>query len=430
MQQEDKKALKYHSEGRPGKIEVIPTKPLRNHEEIALAYSPGAITPAIGISKNVWNAYKYTNKGNLVAIISNGSNISEGKNLGAAAAKPLLEGRSMLFKVYADIDAFDIEIAEENSNRLIEIIVSMAPTFGAIELSGIEPQKCYLIEKQLRKLLDIPVINDNICGKAVCCAAAIMNATEFACKEIENLKIVQSSSDEAISTMLLAIGIKQENIVTLGNDEERNPSTPIANADVFIGLSKESVITEDDISSMSHDPIILLLSTAIGIDFERVRKIRPDAIFATCNPDLPNQINEFISFPYIFRAALDTLASSIDEKMLLAAVKAIAQLARRPVPASLKRKYKKEFVYNREYILPLPNDRRLATEVTVAVAKTAIESGIARHTIIDWEDYNNTLLSRLEREYSFCREIFGHHHSNNKLRRRYTRSLPDIISYN
>ena len=420
MQQEDKKALKYHSEGRPGKTEVIPTKPLRNPEEIALAYSPGAIIPAIGISNKAWNAYKYTNKGNLVAVISNGSNISDRGNLGAAAAKPLLEGESMLFKFYADIDAFDIEIAEENSDKLAEIIHSMAPTFGAIALSGIEDKLCLIIEKQLSGQLDIPIINNYICGKAVCCAAAIINATEFACKEIKELKVVISSNNESIKTMLLAIGIRQENISTFEG------ASSIVAADIFISLSQENIITEGDIQSMAHDPIVILLSDTIGIDIEKVRELRPDTIFSTCCADVPNQINEIIAFPYIFRAALDTLATHINENMLLAAATAIAMLARRPVPASLKRKYKKEFGYNREYILPLPCDRRLVTEVAVATAKAAIESGAARHHINDWENYCDTLLSRLEREYSIYREIFGHHRSSHKLHRRYTRSMPSI----
>ncbi|MBQ8451098.1 MAG: malate dehydrogenase [Bacteroidaceae bacterium] len=425
MQQEDKKALKYHSEGRPGKIEVIPTKPLRNHEEIALAYTPGAIIPAKDISDDVWNAYKYTNKGNLVAVISNGSKISDSGNLGAAAVKPLLEGRSMLFKIYADIDAFDIEIAEENSDKLVEIIHSMAGTFGAIELSNIEAKQSYFIKQQLCKLLDIPIIDDNMCGKAVCCAAAIMNATEFACKEIKELKVVLSSNDEAISSTLSTIGIKHENIVTLDENKEQSLST----ADVFIGLSQKD-ITESDITAMPHDPIVILLSGAVGrIDFEKARLLRPDAIFSSCSADAPNLINEAIAFPYIFRAALDTLAGTINENMLLAATTAIAMLARRPVPASLKRKQEKELSYNREYILPLPSDRRLATEVTVAVAKAAIESGTARHHISDWEHYCDTLLSRLEREYSFHREIFAHHRSSHKLHSRYTRAMPSIISY-
>ncbi len=427
MQQKNKDALKYHSEGRSGKTEIIPTKPVRTPEELALAYSPGAVFAAEGISHNRWNAYKYTNKGNLVGIIGNGSNISDTKAKGAMAAKPLLEGRSMLFKIYADIDAFDIEIAEENSDRLIEIIHSMAPTFGAIDLSSIEAPQCYYIERKLRGLLDIPIINDNRCGKAVCCAAAIMNAMEFACKKSEEIKVLLNSNESAITEMLLQIGIKQENITILENKKESLLSNAIKNRDIFIAVSKENIITGNDLSAMSHDPIVILLSdVSIDTEPDKAKGIRSDAIIVTCNENTRNTINDVIAFPYIFRAALDTYATSINDTMLFAAAKAIAQLAQRPVPASLQKMYKGEHRYSREYLLPLPNDRRLATEVSVAVAKAAMNSGIARNPIVNWDEYCNTLLSRLEREYRFYREIFYHHRSSPKLRRRYNRTMPSI----
>lgn len=427
MQQQEKNALRYHSDGRPGKTEVIPTKPVRTPEELALAYSPGATAPAAGISRNHWNAYKYTNKGNLVAVISNGSCILDNDAIDATAAKPLLEGRSMLFKIYADIDAFDIEIAEEQSDRFIQTVHSMAPTFGAINLAGIKAPQCYQIEQRLRNLLDIPVIHDSLCGRAVCTAAAIINATEFACKKVENLKIVQSGCDTAITEMLLTIDVKQNNITILEKSEERDLSKAIEGSDVFIGISKENRIDEEALLKMAHDPIILLLTKqSLGIEYEKARRIRHDTIFAACCGNTPNLINDTIAFPYIFRGALDTLATTINSNMLLAAAKAIARLAHRPVPTSLQKRGKREYGYGREYFMPLPNDRRLATDVSVAVAKAAMDSGIARRPINDWSEYCNMLLSRLEREYSFYSEHLSHHRSSQRLHQRYSRAMPSI----
>lgn len=428
MQQKEKNALRYHSYGRPGKIEVIPTKPLSTPEEFALAYSSGAIVSAKGINSNHWNAYKYTNKGNLVAVISNGSNIYGMDNNGALASKPLLEGQSMLFKLYADIDAFDIEIAEKDCDKLIEIIQSMAPTFGAINIVGIEAPLCYQIEKRLSSILGIPVIYDCRCGKAICVAAAIINATEFACKEINNLTIVLSNNEEAITDILLEIGVKSDNIIILDNKDNSSLPSAIMDADAYIGLSEDNRITEELLPSMAHDPIILLLTeTSLGIEYEKVKKIRPDAIYATCSAENFSQTNDTIAFPYIFRGALDTLATSINHKMLLAAAKSIAQLAHRPAPSSLQKRYNRTLSFGREYFLPLPNDRRLTTEVPVAVARAAIDSGVARYNIKDWDNYCYTLISRLEREYHFHREIFGCHLNSKRLRRKFSRTMPSIV---
>lgn len=441
-------ALKYHEQERPGKIEIVPTKPYCTPEQLALAYSPGVAAPAIGIKKEHWNAYKYTNKGNLVGIVSNGSALLGLGNMGAQAAKPVMEGKSMLFKIYADIDAFDIEIGEENPDKFIEIVQAMSPTFGAINLEDIKSPDCFYIEQRLRELLDIPVFHDDQHGTAVTIAAALINATEIAEKELGSISIVMNGAGAAaISTarMLTKIGIRKEQIIMLdsrGIINKQRPQTTaeknefatsrndintlheaLRNADVFIGLSRGNLLDENDIAQMAPRPIIFALSNPTPeIDYQTAAVARPDAIIATGRTDTPNQINNVLAFPYLFRGALDTLSTCINEDMEIAAAKAIAHLAHRPTPQRLRKIYNAPLEFGKDYILPKPNDRRLITEISKAVAQAAINSGVARNKIINWDNYCHLLLDRTERETRFCREIFRRKKSKT-LHRKYSMPL-------
>ncbi len=429
------KALNYHCSSRPGKTEIIPTKPYCTPEDLALAYSPGVAYPALSISKERWKAYSYTNKGNLVAVISNGSAIMGLGNQGALASKPVMEGKSMLFKIYADIDAFDIEIGESNAEKIVETIAAISPTFGAINLEDIKSPDCFYIEKKLRKLLDIPVMHDDQHGTAVTVAAAIMNAVEVAGKELNNINIViNGAGAAAISTarMLTKIGIQNEQITMLDSHgvvsaqrlkltaEKREFATKRINietltqavrkADVFIGLSRGNVMGEEELMEMNKRPIIFALANPVPeIDYKIAKSIRPDAILATGRTDTPNQLNNVLAFPYLFRGALDTCATCINEEMKVAAAKAIALLAHRPTPLAIEKMYNSRLEFGTDYLLPKPNDRRLLTEVSTAVAQAAIGSGVARRKITDWDQYRHVLLDGIEREARFCREIYRHH---------------------
>ncbi len=443
----DNEALRYHEQGNPGKTEVVPTKPFCTPEDLALAYSPGAVVPAAEINRNRWNAYKYTNKGNLVAVISDGSSVLKPGNTGALASKPIMEGKSMLFKIYGDIDAFDIEIAENDPDKLIEIIQSMAPTFGGINLEEIRAPKCFRIEEQLRNLLDIPVMHDNQHGTAVAIVAAMINAAELADKELLDLRIViNGAGAAAIATgrMLIKSGIPRNNILmfdshgiitTLRSNlspekrefatSSRNAETlakATVNADVLLVFSKEEAIGEKELDGMSKNPIIFAISNQISeADYNDIKHLRPDAIIGTGNHAICNHISNVLAFPYLFRGALDTYSTCINDAMLLAAGKAIAALARRPVPKVLQKIYGKKITFGREYLLPKPNDRRLISEVSCAVARAAIESGVARRKITDWENYQHMLYERLEREAVFCREIFRRNSQKGSLHQRYTK---------
>lgn len=449
---EEENALKYHEMGRPGKTEIVPTKPFCTPEELALAYSPGVAAPAIGISRDKWNAYKYTNKGNLVAVISNGSSVLGLGNTGALASKPVMEGKSMLFKIYGDIDAFDIEIAENDPEKLIEIIHSMAPTFGGINLEDIKSPNCFHIEQRLRELLDIPVMHDDQQGTAVTVGAALINAAEIAGKELHSLNIViNGAGAAAIATarMLIKIGIQYDHILMFDSHgiittlrrtltpEKREFATSrrdidtlskaTIGADVFLGLSKGNTIDEKELIGMARNPIIFALANPIPeINYGAAIDIRPDAIVATGRTDTPNQINNVLAFPYLFRGALDTRATEINDNMLVAAVKAIAELAHRPVPNILQKMYGKRLSFGKEYLLPKPNDRRLISLVSGAVARAAIDSGIARCKISDWDNYYNILYDRLEREHRFCREIFRRNKQNGTLHKRYIKPFPKM----
>ena len=435
----DYEALKYHSSKRPGKTEIVPTKPYKTAEELALAYSPGVAAPAKGISKDRWNAYKYTNKGNLVAVISNGSSLLGLGNRGALASKPVMEGKAMLFKVYADIDAFDIEIAEEEPDKLIDIVQAMAPTFGAINLEDIKAPECFYIENRLRTMLGIPVMHDDQHGTAVAVAAALTNALHIANKNIADIRIVISGAGAAaISTVriLTKRGAAKENIImfdsrgaitTRRNDlteakkefaAESSASTlaeALNGADAFIGLSVGNILTADSVSRMADTPIIFALSNPTPeIDYNIALLLRPDAIVATGRSDYPNQINNVLAFPYLFRGALDVLATTINDAMEQAAIDAIATVARTTEQAGNRKER-----FGKENIIPHPGDPRLIVEVSSAVARAAIESGVARRTINDWKHYRRELLTRRERDFKLNNEtqekIKGRNH-----RRRYS----------
>ena len=428
----NKKAKEYHSMWKPGKTEIIPTKPFGTKEELSMAYTPGVAAPAAEISQEHWKAYRYTNKGNLVAVISNGSSVLGLGNIGALASKPVMEGKAMLFKIYADIDAFDIELSEEEPDKFIASVQALAPTFGGINLEDIKAPECFYIEEKLHGLLDIPVMHDDQHGTAVVVAAALLNACKVTQKSIRNINIVIcGAGSAAISTarLLLQLGIDKTQITMIDSKgvinrhrteldstkaefvTEKNINTQqqaMKGCDVFIGLSRGNLLEEDSIRSMADKPIIFALANPTPeIEYNKARTIRPDAIVATGRSDLPNQINNVLAFPYLFRGALDTLATSINEKMKIAAVHAIAEIAQEPVTYDQKDKPSKtEFGGNN--LLPKPGDKRLLTNVSAAVARAAMKSGIARRNILSFKDYADTLLARIDNENFFARESIRH----------------------
>lgn len=419
----DEKALEYHEGERPGKTEITPTKPFGTPEDLSLAYTPGVAAPAEAINKERWQAYRYTNKGNLVAVISNGSALLGLGNSGALSSKPVMEGKSMLFKIFADIDAFDIELAEEDADKFIATVQDISPTFGAINLEDIKSPDCFYIEERLHNLLDIPVMHDDQHGAAVTVAAALINAAEVAEKEVASLNIViNGAGAAAIATakILTNIGVKRENITMLDSKGvitiARNKLSPqkalfarrethittlaqaIKGQDAFIGLSVGKIFTKEMARAMAVNPIIFALANPTPeIDYKEAREARADAIVATGRTDTPNQINNAIAFPYLFRGALDTLATTINLEMQLAAVKAIASLAHEPVPDDIKKQYGSDLCFGKEYIIPKMNDGRLLFSLAKAVAQAAMKSGVARRKIASWEEYEEMLRCRIER---------------------------------
>ena len=427
------RALEYHSEGKAGKTSTIPGKPLETPEDLAMAYTPGVAAPAMAISKERWNAYRYTNKGNLVAVVSNGSSLLGLGNRGALASKPVMEGKAMLFKTYADIDAFDIEISDEEPERVVNTIQALAPTFGGINLEDIKAPECFYIEKRLRQLLDIPVLHDDQHGTAVTVAAALLNACEITGKRIDNIRIVINGAGAAAissATMLLEMGVAREQITMIDskgvistsrtdlNEMKRNFATDkgvttlsqaIKDVDVFIGLSKGDLLSESDVKSMTPSPIIFALANPVPeVSYNHAKQWRPEAIVATGRSDSPNQINNVLSFPYLFRGTLDTLSTTINESMKIAAAKAIAAIAQQPASKEIEELYGRQFTFGKEYILPKPGDKRLLTQVSSAVARAAMESGVARRGIASFSEYSQTLLKRVESENYFAREYVRH----------------------
>ena len=425
--------MNYHAGKRPGKIEVVPTKPYFTQTDLSLAYSPGVAEPCLEIQSDPQNAYKYTDKGNLVAVISNGTAVLGLGNIGAVAGKPVMEGKGLLFKIYAGIDVFDIEVDEENPEKFIEAVKAIAPTFGGINLEDIKAPECFEIERRLKEELDIPVMHDDQHGTAIISAAGLLNALEVNGKNISDVKVVVNGAGAAAiscTKLYTALGVKKENIVMLDSrgviSTERTNLTPeklefattrtdihtlkeaIVDADVFLGLSKGNVLTKDMVRSMAKDPIVFALANPEPeITYEDAMESRPDVLMSTGRSDYPNQINNVIGFPYIFRGALDVAATAINEEMKLAAVHAIADLAKQPVPEVVNKVYKVgNLSFGRDYFIPKPVDPRLLVEVSTAVAKAAIASGVARKTITDWEDYKEHLLEFMGRSSKLTQQIY------------------------
>ncbi len=425
-------ALEYHSQGRPGKIEVIPTKPYSTQRDLSLAYSPGVAEPCLEIHKNPEDAYKYTTKGNLVAVISNGTAVLGLGDIGALASKPVMEGKGMLFKIYADIDVFDIEVATKDIDEFVNTVKNIAPTFGGINLEDIKAPECFEIEKRLKEELDIPVMHDDQHGTAIISTAALMNACEIFGKDLSKIKMVINGAGAAsisCAKMYLSIGVKKENIIMLDSKgvihknrtdldqyksffatDRTDISTleeAIKGADVFVGLSKGNVLTKSMVQSMAKNCIVFALANPIPeISYEDAISAREDIIVATGRSDTPNQVNNVLGYPYIFRGALDVQARQINEAMKIAAAKALAALAKEQVPDSVLLAYgKKNLVFGKDYIIPKPLDPRLISEVSAAVAKAAIESGVARKTINDFEAYKVQLASRVGKDNKFVRVI-------------------------
>ena len=426
-------ALLYHSQGKPGKIEVVPTKPYSTQTDLSLAYSPGVAEPCLEIEKNPQDAYKYTAKGNLVAVISNGTAVLGLGDIGAMAGKPVMEGKGLLFKIYGGIDVFDIEVNEKDPEKFIEAVKAIAPTFGGINLEDIKAPECFEIERRLKEELDIPVMHDDQHGTAIISAAGLLNALEVAGKKIEDVKIVVNGAGAAaISCTKLyeALGATHENIIMLDSkgvitsDREKLDDTKryfatdrrdlhtleeaIKGADVFLGLSKGNVLSQDMIRSMANYPIVFALANPVPeISYEDATAARPDVLMSTGRSDYPNQINNVIGFPYIFRGALDVASTAINEEMKLAAVRAIANLAKQPVPDVVNEVYHvNNFTFGPDYFIPKPVDPRLITEVSMAVAKAAMDSGVARKPITDWEAYRQHLKELMGQESKLTRQLY------------------------
>ena len=425
-------ALAYHHNGRPGKIEVKPTKPYRTQTDLSLAYSPGVAFPCLEIQKNPDDVYKYTDKGNLVAVISNGTAVLGLGDIGAMSGKPVMEGKGLLFKIYGGIDVFDIEVNEKDPEKFCEAVEKIAPTFGGINLEDIKAPECFYIENRLKKNLDIPVMHDDQHGTAIISAAGLLNALEVAGKKIEDAKIVVNGAGAAAiscTKLYCSLGAKHENIVMLDsrgviykgrdhvNEQKAEFATDrtdihtleeaIKGADVFVGLSKGNVLSQDMVRSMAHMPIVFALANPVPeISYEDAVAARPDILMSTGRSDYPNQINNVIGFPYIFRGALDVHAKAINEEMKLAAVRAIADLAKQPVPDIVNEVYHvNDLQFGPKYFIPKPVDPRLITEVSAAVAKAAIESGVARHEITDWDAYKDHLRELLGQETKLTRTL-------------------------
>ena len=413
----DQEALRYHSEGRPGKIGIQPTKPSHTQHDLSLAYSPGVAAPARAIAADAAEAYRYTNKGNLVAVVSNGSAVLGLGNIGALASKPVMEGKSMLFKRFAGIDAFDIEVDETDPETFIRIVKALAPTFGGNNLEDIAAPACFEIDRRLREELEIPVIHDDQHGTAIIVSAAVINGAKIAGKEVAELRVVVNGAGAAAiacARMFLTLGIPREQIVLCDsrgvvtryrddlNPQKREFATSrrlaslaeaLHGADLFVGVSKADILTGEMVRTMAGNPMVLALANPDPeIAYDEAMRSRPDIIFATGRSDYPNQVNNVLGFPFLFRGALDVRAAKIDDGMKLAAARALAGLARQPVPESVLRAYALERLeFGRDYLIPKPLDPRLLPVVAVAVARAAVESGVARRPVADWDAYAEEL---------------------------------------
>lgn len=426
-------ALLYHSSGKPGKIEVIPTKPHSNQTDLSLAYSPGVAEPCLEIEKNPQTAYDYTIKGNLVAVISNGTAVLGLGDIGALAGKPVMEGKGLLFKIFAGIDVFDIEVDEKDPEKFIQTVKAISPTFGGINLEDIKAPECFEIEKRLKEELDIPVMHDDQHGTAIISSAALLNALIIAKKDINHVKLVVNgagASAIACTKLYMTLGVKKENIVMCDSKgvisinrpnlnetkaffaTDRNITTldeALVDADVFLGLSKADVLTQDMVCKMAENPIVFALANPNPeIAYDEAMASRNDIIFATGRSDYPNQVNNVLGFPYIFRGALDVRATGINEEMKLAAVKALADLAKEPVPDVINSAYGlNRLSFGRDYIIPKALDPRLLTRVSMAVAKAAMDSGVARKTIQDMGTYSAKLDEMMGYSNKLIRQLNG-----------------------
>ena len=433
-------ALDYHKSEPKGKIEVIPSKPHSSQRDLSLAYSPGVAEPCLEIEKNPKTVYEYTSKGNLVAVISNGTAVLGLGDIGAEASKPVMEGKGLLFKIFADINVFDIEINEKDPDKFIEIVKGIAPTFGGINLEDIKAPEAFYIEQRLKEELNIPLMYDDQHGTAIISAAALINALELAGKKIEEVKMVVNGAGAAAiacTKLYVALGLNKKNVLMCDSkgviNHKRENLTPekidfiahteietledaLKGADVFVGLSKGNVMTAEMLQSMADNPLVFALANPTPeIDYNLAVSVREDVIMATGRSDFPNQVNNVLGFPYIFRGALDVQASGINEEMKLAAVRAIADLAKEPVPEMVKLAYNvKNLGFGREYFIPKPFDNRLLTKVSIAVAKAAIDSGIAGKPIVDFEAYETQLLDRMGRDEKLIRMMQNRARSNPK----------------
>ncbi|KAF0203914.1 MAG: malate dehydrogenase [Bacteroidetes bacterium] len=435
-----KNALAYHADGRPGKIEVIPTKPHHSQYDLSLAYSPGVAEPCLEIRDNPEDVYKYTAKGNLVAVISNGTAVLGLGDIGPEAGKPVMEGKGLLFKIYADIDVFDIEISDKTIDGMVNTIKSIAPTFGGINLEDIKAPECFEVEDRLKELLDIPVMHDDQHGTAMITSAGLLNALEITGKKIEDLKVVVNgagASAISCSALYLKLGIKRENLVMVDSKGVLNKSRTDLNpwkmkfvtdrdlntladamkgADMFLGLSVAGAVNPEMLLSMNSNPIVFALANPTPeISYELAVATRNDIIMGTGRSDFPNQVNNVLGFPYIFRGALDVRATAINDTMKLAAAYALADLARQPVPEEVNIAYQvTNLKFGRDYIIPKPSDPRLITHIAPAVAKAAMETGVARKPIVDWDAYNDELNKRLGLSNPLIRQIKARARKNPK----------------
>ncbi len=426
-------ALNYHTQGQAGKIEVVPTKPLATQLDLALAYSPGVAEPCKEIHSRKENVYKYTSKGNLVAVITNGTAVLGLGNIGPEASKPVMEGKGVLFKRFAGIDVFDIEVNESDPEKFVEVVKALEPTFGGINLEDIKAPEAFYIEEELRKRMKIPVMHDDQHGTAIIASAALVNALSLAKKKLGNVSIVINGAGAAAiscANLILEMGAKQKNLVMLDSKgvirKDRNDlnktkqrfatsrdiktlKDSLIGADVFIGLSVGNILKPGMLKSMGKKPIIFALANPVPeVDYDLAIKTRPDAMVATGRSDHPNQVNNVLGFPFIFRGALDVRATEINQEMKLAAVRSIAELAKEPVPEMVKKAYGEKIMeFGPKYLIPKPLDPRLITRIPPAIAKAAMESKVAKHKIKDWGDYENQLLTRLGLDQRFISRIIN-----------------------